>query len=156
MQRLPLTKGERAEGERGFGWVDDGLIDRACLISRERLEVPQDLPSLVSFLFQPTLEHDSAIIPWKKSTKEEARKRLTVIRAWLSGRNEKDFSSVEQIEKDVKGLIAEKGWDNGGTLWPLRVALSGLEKSPSPFELLFAYGKTRALARIDEALARLA
>ncbi|MFA6429201.1 MAG: glutamate--tRNA ligase [Patescibacteria group bacterium] len=135
---------------------DHAFLDRVCLIVRDRLEVPKDLPEMTRFLFAPVSELDPAIIPWKKSTEEEAIERLNVLRTWVTDRAEEGFASVEIIEKDLRQLTTDRGWDNGGTLWPLRVALSGMEKSPSPFELLFALGKARSLARIDTALARLA
>jgi hypothetical protein len=37
-------------------------------------------------------------------------------------------------------------------LWPLRAALSGKEKSPNPFELVWIFGKEESLNRIDHAL----
>ncbi len=39
-----------------------------------------------------------------------------------------------------------------GVLWPLRVALSGKEKSPDPFTLLALLGKDKSMARIERAL----
>jgi glutamyl/glutaminyl-tRNA synthetase len=36
----------------------------------------------------------------------------------------------------------------GNVLWPLRVALSGKEKSPEPFLLAHALGKKETLSRI--------
>jgi len=38
--------------------------------------------------------------------------------------------------------------DKGWVLWPLRVALSGLQYSPSPFEILEVLGKEESLRRI--------
>ena len=48
--------------------------------------------------------------------------------------------------------IEENGLQNGNVLWPVRVALSGLEKSASPFELLWALGKAESLKRLDYAI----
>lgn len=133
---------------------DQGLIDRACLLARERIQLPSELPGLVSLLFPEKLNHDPASLVWKTQTQEEASERLTVVREWIR-QNEAAFSSIADLEVGIRGLIAERGWGNGDTLWPLRVALSGQKQSPSPFELLWAYGQARSLARIDEALATL-
>ncbi len=136
------------------GMSDDAaFVDRACLLARERIQLPNELVGLVSFLFLSTLNHDSAQLVWKTQTKEDARERLKTARALIDERG--DFSSVATLEAQVRGLITEKGWGNGDTLWPLRVALSGMKQSPSPFELLWVYGKERSLTRIDEALSRL-
>jgi glutamyl-tRNA synthetase len=79
---------------------------------------------------------------------------LQTVRASLL-ENEAAFDSIAALEVVVRAIIEQKGWKNGDTLWPLRVALSGMKQSPSPFELLWAYGKQRSLARIDEALGKL-
>ncbi len=39
-------------------------------------------------------------------------------------------------ETELKKWLAENGKDAGSYFWPLRVALSGKQKSPSPFEIL--------------------
>ncbi len=133
---------------------DEAFIDRACLIVRERLELPSQLPELVGFLFEPALEHDPSILLWKTQSKEEARERLQALHDFLNERPEDAFIAGD-LEKDIRAFIVEKKWGNGDTLWPLRVALSGQKQSPGPFDLLFAYGKERSLKRLDEALARL-
>lgn len=134
---------------------DASLIDRACLLVRERLELPSQLPELTGFLFKPTLDHDATILPWKTQPKEQTIERLTVLRDFLDERPADGFATVADLDRDIRQLIVDKGWGNGDTLWPLRVALSGSKQSPGPFELLVAYGKERALARIDEALSKL-
>ncbi len=132
---------------------DQTLIDRACLMARERIQLPSELVELVAFLFLPRLNHDQAELVWKTQTPAEARERLIAVRTLLDEQG--DFSSSAALEVQVRGLVADKGWGNGDTLWPLRVALSGMKQSPSPFELLWTYGKQRSLARLDEALSRL-
>ena len=52
-----------------------------------------------------------------------------------------------QIRETVKNEL-----DNGSVLWPLRVALSGQEKSSSPFELLWVFGKEKGIKRISKAI----
>lgn len=133
---------------------DQTFVDRACLLARERILLPGDLLGLVGFLFLPNLEHDLSILTWKTQTKEEARERLAAAKDLFTAQPGL-FKSVAELEKAVRDLIAAKGWGNGDTLWPLRVALSAQKQSPSPFELLWTYGQARSLARIDEALTRL-
>ena len=52
-------------------------------------------------------------------------------------------------------VVTENKLTNGDVFWPVRVALSGEEKSPSPVELAIALGKEEALKRIDEAINKL-
>ncbi|USN52841.1 MAG: hypothetical protein H6759_02120 [Candidatus Nomurabacteria bacterium] len=131
------------------------MIQRATVISRERVSVLSQLPELVNEALEAPAPTAESLV-WKKSTKEEAVTRLQGVRAFVSGLSDDDFTSVAKLEEAMKAFIAEKSWGNGDTLWPTRVALSGREKSPSPFELLYVYQKALSLTRIDEALALLA
>ncbi|MDO8617583.1 MAG: glutamate--tRNA ligase [Candidatus Uhrbacteria bacterium] len=130
-------------------------IDRACLLVRDRVQILSELPQLIGFLFEPSLEYDASLLLWKTQTKEDAKERLTIVREFLNKRLTDQFSLIADLDQTIRSLIVERGWQNGDTLWPLRVALSGQKQSPGPFELLVAYGKERALERIDQALAKL-
>jgi glutamyl-tRNA synthetase len=61
---------------------------------------------------------------------------------------ESQFDTIESIIKDA---IQKDNRQMGEILWPLRVALSGLEKSPSPFEMISIMGKEETLKRIQYA-----
>ena len=77
------------------------------------------------------------------------RLRLQKAREILGGEASKGgFASKS---KKLLLVLAEKE-GKGEVLWPLRVALSGLEKSPDPFILLEIFGKEESLARIDKAI----
>ncbi len=131
---------------------------RAAEIAKERAITLNDIPVMIAelALTKDHLEYDPAIVIWKKSTKEETKTRLDGVRTWIHEHTAKDFTSMTTLETALRAWIVEKGWGNGDTLWPLRVALSGKEKSPSPFELLYVLQKERSLQRIDDALAYLA
>jgi glutamyl/glutaminyl-tRNA synthetase len=126
------------------------------LIVRERVQLLSEPPALIGFLFEKTLEYDSSLLQWKTQSVEEAKERLLGVREWLAEQSEDVLESIEKIDQGLRAFVVQKGWGNGDTLWPTRVALSGQKQSPSPFELIFAYGKERALARLDEAIVRLA
>ncbi len=55
-------------------------------------------------------------------------------------------------EKTIKDWLMLNQKDVGSYLWPLRVALSGKAKSPSPFELLAILKPEEALSRIEKSL----
>ncbi|MEN9558499.1 MAG: hypothetical protein RL141_868 [Candidatus Parcubacteria bacterium] len=131
---------------------DSNLMDRMALLVRDRLVRFTELPELVGSYLKPTIDVDPAIIPWKKSTPAEAAERLTAVLSLLQGLPEPSWASVEALEAPIKQLIATNAWGNGDTLWPLRVALSGQEKSPGPFELLWALGKERSMERLEKAI----
>jgi glutamyl-tRNA synthetase len=133
---------------------DEDFVRRCLLLVRERVTKPQDVKDLTNFFFQTKLDYSAVSIPWKTQTVVDTKERLEAIRELLTGM-ENPFQDLD-IETAVKKLITDKGWGNGDTLWPLRVALSGQEKSPGPFELAAAYGQKRALERIEDALKHLA
>jgi glutamyl-tRNA synthetase len=89
---------------------------------------------------------------WKQQRPADARACLTELLTCIEGISDEHIGDAQLIEQNIKALIAEKGWGNGESLWPLRVALSGQEKSPGPFDLIVAYGKRRSLERIKDAI----
>ncbi len=128
------------------------LRRRVALLFRERLNLPAEITELSAFIFKSKLDYSGISLTWKDHTKEEASERLKAAKEWIEQLDDSMMLDSKAIEQVIKSKIIEKGWGNGDTLWPLRVALSAQEKSPSPFELIAIYGKTRALKRIGEAL----
>lgn len=128
---------------------------RACEISRERITVFSQLPDLISEVLKPSTPKKEQLM-WKKSTLEDAKIKLEAVREEISQWSTDVFRSTSSIEEALRAFIVSREWGNGDTLWPLRVALSGQEKSPSPFELIYVYQKEQSLTRIDEAITILA
>ncbi len=64
----------------------------------------------------------------------------------------KHLGSPDQHLLFTKELFAAAKDKKGELLWPLRVALSGEEKSPSPFEIAWTIGKSETLDRIEASL----
>jgi len=60
-----------------------------------------------------------------------------------------DQWTVENIKNALWDFATEKG--RGEVLWPLRISLSGKDKSPDPFTLAALLGKEETLARINYA-----
>ncbi len=87
-------------------------------------------------------------IVWKDATEEETREHLAHARSVLAASDAFDASSLKSALWDY---ATEKG--RGSVLWPLRVALTGLDKSPDPFTVAAIVGKDETLARIDAVLA---
>ncbi len=134
---------------------DHSFADRVLLLVRARATFPQDVEHLTAACFQSSLDYSRVNLLWKTETTEQAIDRLCAIRDFLTSVTETECTSVtaaQTFEERLKTLVQSRGWGNGDTFWPLRVALSGAEKSPTPFELLAAYGKERSLGRIDDAI----
>ena len=64
-----------------------------------------------------------------------------------------DFDSMEKIKASIFDYATEQG--RGNVLWPLRVSLSGKEKSPDPFTLIYILGKKETIGRIENAISEI-
>jgi glutamyl-tRNA synthetase len=62
-------------------------------------------------------------------------------------------STPEQIKAAIWEYASAEG--RGQVLWPLRYALSGQDKSPDPFVLIYILGKDVSVKRIDSAIKKL-
>lgn len=132
---------------------DHEFKQRIAFLFRERLTLPSEISAWSEFFFADKLDYSAVKLNWKDHSTDEAVERLKTAKTWIEELAEEQKHDASVIETIIKDKIQTQGWGNGDTLWPLRVALSGAEKSPSPFELIAAYGQKRSLARIDEALA---
>ncbi len=95
--------------------------------------------------------YDKEKLLWKDVPSNALSMHLSYIAGLLK---DMDMTSVESIKAAIFPYAEEKG--KGDVLWPLRVALSGKEKSADPFTLLYVLGKDESLLRITQALALLA
>jgi glutamyl-tRNA synthetase len=100
------------------------------------------------FFIAPTPIKEMLI--WKKDTdfsipKNNLQKLSEII---------KTIPETDFVEEKLKEIIMPKAEElgRGSALWPLRVALSGKDKSPDPFTLLSTLGKEESLERIGTAL----
>jgi len=129
-------------------------LEKAVVLEQRRATTLSELPEATSYLFAPHAEADPAMLPGKKGTPEIAKERLAGLRGFFAGLAA-EFDDAKKLEAATVAFLAERTWTNAESLWPLRVALTGREASPSPFEVAWALGKERTLSRIDEALASL-
>ena len=61
----------------------------------------------------------------------------------------------DNIQKALSYVVIEQNLTNGDVFWPVRVALSGADKSPSPVELAYALGQIESIQRINSAINKL-
>lgn len=88
---------------------------------------------------------------WKDEPAEDAYRHLTYVRGLLEGYEDTPTSSL--IKEHIWPYAEEVG--RGSVLWPLRYALSGMDRSPDPFSLIEILGIEETIARIDIALGKL-
>ncbi len=129
-------------------------LEKAVTLEQRRATVLVELPEATRFVFED-ITVPAAMLVWKKSTPEIAHERLVGLREFMGGVGDALFADAKALELATIAHIAEKGWTNGESLWPFRVALTGREMSPGPFESAWALGKERTLVRVDSAIASL-
>lgn len=96
------------------------------------------------FAFVTPTDFAAELLKWKNDDSiKDALPRLKRVMELLEAA---DFSSVENIKASVWAYAEEVG--KGELLWPLRVALSGKERSPDPFTIAFIIGRVETLDRI--------
>lgn len=94
---------------------------------------------------------DQHMLVWKKLAEDpeglsKTKQYLIATKNILENLSEENWNQ-EGIKIALAELRAREG--NGNILWPLRVSLSGREKSPDPFELATILGKQKTLERIQ-------
>jgi glutamyl-tRNA synthetase len=134
--------------------TDDSVVRKALLVERQRVNrLTEFTDKIQTYLGTP--EYPKDILVWKKATPDDALHQLEAIRPIIANLTDDTFAHIQLLEAAVKGYIESQGLPTGNVLWPLRVALSGAEKSASPFECLWVLGKATTLARLDTAIALL-
>ncbi len=137
--------------ERAGKSVESGLLERVCTIEQERLVKLADMVDLVDgYLTVPPYE--AGMLVWKKSDAADAQLQLKELSLHIDSMDASAFVDIALLEASVKEYITRKSLSNGNVLWPLRVALSGRSASPSPYQLLWAFGREESLARLRHAL----
>lgn len=86
------------------------------------------------------------MLVWKNDTLENAKKHITQVITIVSAISEEKWE-YDFLKESIMKYANEAG--RGNVLWPTRVALSGKEKSPDPFELASILGKEETLARLS-------
>lgn len=136
----------------GMGDVAPEKLASAIGLEKERVVTLSELPEAVKFVFELP-DYDGRILVWKKSSVEEVKNILPKLKEFLSN------ISVEDWKKDVLQAktgewVKENGFTNGSVLWPMRVALSGHENSPGPFEIAEVIEKDETERRLTKAITK--
>lgn len=138
------------------GQTSQNTLQEIIEVSKTRMKKLSEIPTLSDFFFKDKLNYDKDLLRWQKMGEGEIKDSLTLAGKTLS---EIKKWNLENLEKELftasEKFNAEKGYpkkNKGYLLWPLRVALSGKESSPSPFEIANILGKEKSLKRVEEAI----
>jgi len=128
--------------------LTDDYLEKIVAVERERMKKLSDIAENTEFYFDAP-EYDAKILRWKNMSDEDVEKSLEKSLDIFSGIDEKKWE-LENLKNKL--MEAADPSSRGELLWPLRVALTGAEKSPSPWEVAWVIGKTESIKRIKIAL----
>ncbi len=126
-----------------------GLLERVVTVEQTRIKTLAEFGEIAASYWQiPTYRPD--ILVFKKSTPEATQKGLGAISEALNALNSTAWTAktVEEWNEFLTEVVSANSLTNADVFWPVRVALSGCEKSASPAELLWALGREESLKRL--------
>jgi glutamyl-tRNA synthetase len=133
------------------------LLKKVIDLEKERMVKLSDFKNLAEFFFVLP-DYDPQLLFWPRGStaslddKEKLAIRLQLLYEEINKISPEDFS-----QKAIYQVIfpLTESWGRGELLWPLRVALSGKEASPGPFEIMEVLGKEEVLARLKKAMQKI-
>lgn len=118
-------------------------------LEKERLKKLSEIGERGSFFFEEPA-YNVELLSWKgKQSMDDVVTKLDNLTNIMFGIKPENFSALKL--KDIIMPIAQKE-GRGELLWPLRVALSGRDSSPGPFEIMEILGKEEVGRRIKNAI----
>jgi glutamyl-tRNA synthetase len=143
-----------------FNPTDEQILKLKNIIL-ERINIFTDVENMVSageldYYFKAPENYPIENIIWKKSDKEKTIANLKNTHQILTDAfkdQEAKITSPESIKEALWSYAETNG--KGDVLWPLRYCLSGVDRSPDPFNLIFILGLNESLVRIETALQKL-
>lgn len=130
------------------------IFKRLLPILRDKTHKFYDLTLLFEkggelFFVKEIQAYDPAMLLWKKNPdKAAAAEHLKKSREIIEQIDANSFTA-DSIKVALWKYAEEKG--RGDVLWPLRVALTGQDKSPDPFSSAYILGKGESIKRIEKA-----
>lgn len=124
------------------------VSDEAVALITERLERLTDAQEFSYLWMEPI--YGKELLQWKNGTLDDAKKALVEVLAAMKEAEMSKNTILAELEK-----LSVKYGGKGPVFWPLRVALSGKEKSPDPVDIAVALGKAETLKRIEKAISLL-
>lgn len=129
-------------------------IKKILFLKQPRLKKLSEIGEGSEFFFKIP-QYNPELLIWRDMLFKDVSSSLKVSLEALSKVNNSGFNGKNLEAILLKESERAKNKDKGRLLWPLRVALTGLEKSPSPFEVLEILGKQESLKRVEAAIKKL-
>lgn len=121
-------------------------------LEKDRIEKLSDIQEGIGYFFNEP-EYAKELLLWRKEPDLiKTKKRLEEVSKLLDTVDENNFNT-DKIKEAVWNFAEKEG--RGNVLWPFRVALTGLEKSPDPFTVADILGKKETLQRLKNAVSKI-
>lgn len=133
---------------------DKSFIKRLIEVEQPRLVKLADIKEMARPFLGEGSSYTKELLVWKKMPLNAVKKNLEALYTFLTSLPSNDWV-IERLEEKIKNYINKNRLVTGEVLWPLRVALTGQEKSPSPFECAYILGKEKTLRRLKQAIEKL-
>jgi glutamyl-tRNA synthetase len=149
---------ERPAGEGGLPGsvrrpLDKAYVARVLKLEQERMKTLGEAAQMVTFFFTDDLHYQADALIGKGMDREQTITALQRTLALLEGLKTWEAAAMEE---PMRALAAELGLKPGQLFMSVRVAVTGRTVSPPLFETMEVLGRERTLARIRQALAKLA
>ncbi|MGB0757832.1 MAG: glutamate--tRNA ligase [Patescibacteria group bacterium] len=132
-------------------YTDDYNLEDVVSLFQERLETITEIKERAEFLYILP-KYNADILVFKKSDKE---KTITALEQALSLLGKLKISTADSLREVFDAKREEIGLTRAEMFWPIRVAVSGNERSPDLFDIITILGRDESLARIHKALEKL-
>ena len=162
IKKLPIKDLENRVAEE-LKIQDEVFVKKITPIIADRINKYSDIKELergeLSFFFKE-IEYAKEMLLWKPASpaggKEpdliKTKKHLEEVVKFLSGLDENEFNQ-DKIKEAIWTYAEKEG--KGNVLWPMRVALTGLDKSPDPFAVAGVFGKNKTIQRLNYAIGKI-
>ncbi len=137
--------------EKKYKCVDE-YLEKLLPIILDRISIFSDIDTMIElgeldyFFNEPKYAKEKLF--WKNEN--DSQKTIIYLRKIIEIISKIGDWKDDVIKTSIMSYAEKEG--KGGVLWPVRYALSGKDKSPDPFTLIFVLGKEKTIARIENAI----
>lgn len=128
---------------------NENYLKSVLKLEQERTKKLSDLHGLINYFFVDQLNYNKSLLMWKDLSADKIKNNLLSLMQKISSISKWGIKDIEEI---IIPWIKEQNLTNGEVLWPMRVALTGLKASPSPFEVAGVLGKEKTIKRLQNAV----
>ena len=135
----------------GEAQKSESYLKRVLAVEHDRLARLTDIGLHNPFFFMMG-EYEAKMLHWKANDASMTQASLAQAEKLLESWDDTTWDTLNLIEEK---LLVEAGDKKGDLLWPLRVALTGAERSPSPAQVAWVLGRDESLKRLKQAIAKI-